>query len=173
MRYALPLLALSLVGCLNWRGPHHPAAGFELAARDAAIEAWMSAGRDDPRELEQCEPMERLEIVTVAPPPEGRSPCVYIEDGERRYGAACVSMGQPHLGSPTHLLVSLDHSLDERGRLNGIAHEVLHHLRGCLTLVHLQAGTEPGWWGSAGPGMDPEHADAELWGPILNSALAR
>ena len=170
---AAAAFGLLVAGCMNWHGPHHPAAGSELAARDAAIDAWIDAGRDDPRGLEPCAPMERMDIVIVSPPPEGRSPCVYVEDGQRRYGASCVGFGEPTIGSPTHLLISLDTSLDAHGRLNGIAHEVLHHLRGCTSLPHLREGAAPAWWGRLGAGSDPGHQDAELWGPILDDAQRR
>ena len=148
-------VALLLPGCLNWRGPHHPAAGAELVAVGSAIEAWTAAGREEPAGP-RCEPLSRVEVVIVAPYPEGRSPCVYIEEDVRLYGAACMRVVQPHVGAPATLAIYLDESLDERGRQNGIAHEVLHFARSCVMRD-----------------VDRLHEDTELWGGILSDAHRR
>jgi hypothetical protein len=162
----LALCALLLSGCLNWRGPHHPAAGGELYAAGSAVEAWEAAGRALP--ADDCTLLDRIEIVIVAPYPEGRSPCIYIEDGQRRYGAACLRVVQPHVGAPATLAIYLNDDLDERGRQNGIAHEVLHRLRDCAAQGALRVGDELPW---PGVGADAEHVDLELWGAIQNEAL--
>jgi len=153
-RCTMIALALLTTGCLNWRGPHHAAAGAELAAAGAAVDAWIAAGREDPRAIEGCRAMTRTEIVIVSPYPEGRSPCVYIENEERRYGAACMSVVQPYVGAPAHLAIYLDSSLEDEGRLNGVSHETLHFVRGCVLRD-----------------VDRAHSDAELWGSILDQAI--
>ena len=103
-----------------------------------------------------CTTPSSIEIVTVEPFPEGRSPCVYIVETSRRYGAACMRYVQPHVGAPRTLALYLDASLNTQGRRHGIEHETLHHLLMCT-----------------GSGADALHEDAELWGPILNDALRR
>ncbi len=171
IRLMICVLGISSIGCLNYRGPHHPAAGEELGAIGAAKDAWLAAGRPDPLQIEECDPMERIEVVIV----DERSPCITFVRGadgalgRGPHGAACMRVVQPYIGASAQLNIYLDVSLDRRGRLNGIAHEILHHLYGCVGLSIVRRGEPHPWLGS---GYDAQHEDTELWGPILSNALS-
>ncbi len=172
IRLMICVLGIFTIGCLNYRGPHHPVAGEEIGAIGAATDAWLAAGRPDPLQLEECSPMERTEIVIVS----DRSPCVTFvrnEQGETVRGpnaSACMRVVQPYIGAAPQLNIYLDISLDRRGRLNGIAHEMLHHFYGCIGLATIRRGEDWPWVGS---GYDGQHEDTELWGDILNNALSQ
>lgn len=138
------LLALLASGCLHWPGPHGSPVGPELVAVDAARAAWTEAR--GPALGDQC--AREVELVTVT---AFSSPCRAGRDA----APACFLYAQPWVGSPWIVAIYLRDDLGAAARRYGIAHEMLHHLRECTT-------RDP----------DAEHLDLELWGPVLDAAVA-